>query len=281
MVDTGAMGLRDRWARHAIKDPVRGEFRVSGQYFTHPGSTPMRETLTGVVTGPGVPPTPGEHPDDRRGRRIGHDVLPALVDRADPTRFVILWDEIPVPDFRADAREQARRAADGMRQGVGPIPEPQVYVYGGPDGAPVPDWARKTVEDLLSGRTAGVTATPGTGPVDGPPLALDLTAGHLSAAAADQLIATGEPATAVLIAVADVAVPAAALPGPTASLCDLTLQVSRRDGQVYTVHTRLGFRDAGRRAAVAVIGTVLPVRVDRADPNRVAVDVPAFDRDHR
>lgn len=241
----------------------------------------MRETLTGVVTGPGIPPTPAEHPDDRHGRRIGHDVLPALVDRTDPTRFVVLWEEIAVPDFRAEAREQARQAADAMQQGVGPVPEPQVYVYGGPDGPPVPDWARKTVEDLLAGRSAGLTATPGAGPVDGPPLVLDLTAGHLSAADADRLTATGEPATAVLTAVAEVAVQAAALPGPTASLCDLTLQVSRRDGQVYTAHTRLGFRNAERRSAVAVIGAVLPVRVDRADLTRVAVDVPAFDRDHR
>ena len=279
------MGWRDRRAKHAMKDPVRGEFRVSGQYFTHPGSTPLRETLTGVVTGPGIPPTPGEHPDDHQGRRIGHDVLPALVDRTDPTRFVILWDEIPVPDFRADAREQARQAAAGMRQGAASAqadPAPEVYVYGGPDGAPVPDWARQTVEDLLAGRTAGLTVTgAGAAPVDGPPLVLDLTAGHLSAAEADRLTATGESATAVLVAVSDVAVPAAALPGPTASLCDLTLQVSRPGGQIYTAYARLGFRDAHRRATVAVIGTVLPIRVDRADPARVAIDVAAFDRDHR
>jgi hypothetical protein len=209
------MGWRDRRARREIKDPVRGEFRVSGQYVTHPGSTPLRETLTGVVTGPGIPPTAGEHPDDRRGRRIGRDVLPALVDRTDPTRFVILWDEIPVPDFRADAREQARQAAAGMQPGAASAPAtpaPQVYVYGDPDGAPVPDWARQTVEDLLTGRTAGPTVTPpGAGPVAGPPLVLDLTAGHLSAADADRLTATGEPATAVLTAVSEVAVPAAAL----------------------------------------------------------------------
>ena len=240
----------------------------------------MRETLTGVVTGPGIPPTPGEHPDDHRGRGIGHDVLPVLVDRTDPTRFVIRWDELPVPDFRAQAREQARQAADGMRQGVGPAPGRQAYVYG--DGAPVPDWARRTVEDVLAGRVPGAAGVPvGVDQVEGPPLVLDLTAGHLSAVDADRLTATGEAATAVLTAISEVAVPAGALPGPTASLCDLTLQVSRSDGQVYTVNTRLGFRDAHRRATVAVIGSVLPVRVDPADSARVAIDVAAFDRDHR
>lgn len=236
-----------------------------------------------MVTGPGIPPTPGEHLDDAQGRYIGHDALPALIDRSDPTRFVILWDEIPAPDFRAEAREQARQAAAGMRDGTPApgAPAPQVYVYGDPDGPPVPDWARRTVEDLLTGQVPGTPGTSAaTSHVDLPPLVLDLTAGHLSAADADRLAATGEPATAMLTAIAEVTVPAGALPGPTASLCDLTLQVSRRNGDVYTARTRLGFRDAHRRATVAVIGSVLPVRVDPADPSRVCVDVAAFDRDH-
>jgi hypothetical protein len=266
-------------ARRALKEPVRGEFRVTGQYFARPGSTPMQETLTGVLTGPGIAPTPGEHVDNGHGRRIGHDVLPALIDRTDPTRFVILWDEVPVPDFRADAREQARQAAAQMQQGGTAAPAPEVYVYGDPDSGPVPEWARQVLEDVATGRLPGQHGSPGA--VDGPPLVLDLTAGHLSAADADRLSATGEAATAVLTEVVDVAVPAAVLPGPTASLCDLTLQVSRRDGTTYTAGTRLGFRDAHRRATVAVLGSVLPVRVDPADPSRVAVDVTAFDAGRR
>ncbi len=73
------------------------------------------------------------------------------------------------------------------------------------------------------------------------------------------------------------AVPLAALPGPTASLCDLTLQVRRSDGRSYTARTRLGFRDAQRRAAIAIIGVVLPVRVDARDDTQVTVDVAEFD----
>ena len=95
-----------------MRDPARGEFRVTGRYFAHPGSNSFREVLTGVVTGPGIPPTAGEHLTDTAGRWVGHDLLPVMVDRSDPARFVILWDEVPKPDFRADARREAARAAE-------------------------------------------------------------------------------------------------------------------------------------------------------------------------
>ena len=95
-----------------MRDPVRGEFRVASRYFAHPDGSSFREVLTGVVTGPGVAPTPGEHLTDTAGRWVGHDVLPVTVDRSDPTQFVVLWDEIPRPDWRADARRQAADAAE-------------------------------------------------------------------------------------------------------------------------------------------------------------------------
>ena len=95
-----------------MRDPARGEFRVTGRYFAHPGSNSFREVLTGVVTGHGIPPTAGEHLTDTAARWVGHDLLPVMVDRSDPARFVILWDEVPKPDFRADARREAARAAE-------------------------------------------------------------------------------------------------------------------------------------------------------------------------
>lgn len=232
----------------------------------------MQEMLTGVVTGPGIPPTPGEHLWDTGGRWIGQDVLPVLADRSDPARFVILWDELPTPDWRADARGEAARAAERMRaaapaaQGAGTVP----------DGAPGPDWVR----EMLAGLGGQIPA----GAAVGQPIIItaetegvDLTAGHLSAADAERLSAGGEPATAVLTGITDVQVPQAVLPGPTASLCDLSLEVRRSDGQTYPARTRLGFRDARRRAALTAPGLVLPVRIDPADPARVAVDVRAFD----
>jgi hypothetical protein len=226
-----------------MRDPVRGEFRVTDRYFAHPGSTSFREMLTGVVTGPGVAPTPGEHLTDTAGRWVGHDVLPVTVDRGDPSHFVILWDEVPKPDWRAEARQQAANAAAQLSSGAAPPPGPPVII------------------------DAGMQV-------------IDFTAGHLSAGDAERLCAYGEPASAVLTAVTDVPVPRAALPGPTASLCDLTLEVTRADGRTYRARTRLGFRDARRRAAFTAPGLRLPVRVDPADQARVAVDVGAFDASH-
>lgn len=109
------MKWKDRRVEHAMKDPVRGEFRKTGEYFPHPGRTPMQVMLTGVVSGEGIPPTPAEHlRNDLSGREFDSDTLPALIDRADPTRFVILWDELPKPDPRQQALQEAARAAEQM-----------------------------------------------------------------------------------------------------------------------------------------------------------------------
>jgi hypothetical protein len=167
------MGLKDWRSRHAMKDPVRGEFRPTGAYAPHPGRVPMREMLTGVVTAPGVEPTGGEalndlsHPHDVSG--FGDSVLPALVDRANPTRFAILWQEVEARDHRAEARAQAQEAAERDAQADGPLtppaPEPQAHAdddTGGPEpggpepGGPGPDWARQMVDGLRASGISGL-----------------------------------------------------------------------------------------------------------------------------
>jgi hypothetical protein len=77
----------------------------------------MQEMLTGVVTAPGVAATPGEALNDLVHGHDGsfRDVLPCLVDRADPTRFVVLWDDVVEPDAQAEARNRAAEAATEMR----------------------------------------------------------------------------------------------------------------------------------------------------------------------
>ena len=243
----------------------------------------MQEMLTGVVTAPGIGPTAGEalndlrHPHGVIASAYRSSALPVLVDRADPTRFVILWQEVGLRDYRAEARTQAQQAAARVQDGgsvTPPAPAPEAYVCDDTSGGSAPDWARQMVDEL---RTSGI---PGIGEALSGAQVIDLTAGHLSAEEATRLTAAGEPATAVLTGIADVPVPQAALPGPTASLCDLTLQVRRSDGRSYTACTRLGFRNAQRRASIAVIGRELPVRVDTRDDTRIAVDVAAFDAQH-
>lgn len=150
-----------------MKDPVRGEFRPTGAYSAHPDRVPMQEMLTGVVTAPGVEPTGGEalndlsRPHDVSG--FGDSVLPALVDRADPTRFAILWQEVEVRDHRAEARAQAQEAAERDAQADGPVtppaPEPEAHAddTGGPEpGGPGADWARQMVDGLRASGISGL-----------------------------------------------------------------------------------------------------------------------------
>lgn len=273
----GCMKWKDRRVTHAMKDPVRGEFRKTGEYFPHPGRTPMQVMLTGVVTAPGIPPTPAEHlRNDLSGREFQGDTLPALIDRADPTRFVILWDEIPKPDPRQQALQEAAQVAKRMSgTGAETVSMPQVNVH---DGQPTPEWARDMIDDLRSRGMLNADSGPVT--VQAPDEVLHLAAGNLSGADAARLGTAGQRTTATLTAIADVPVPQVALPGPTASLCDLTLQVSRADGSSYTAQARLGFRNAARRAAIAVIGGTLPVVIDPADPSRIAIDMSTLAAQH-
>jgi hypothetical protein len=83
------------------------------------------------------------------------------------------------------------------------------------------------------------------------------------------------PATGVVRAVHDV-VPGMPLPEGM-SQADLTLDVMRSDGSTYAATTRLGFRSPARRAAIATVGTQLPVLVDPNDPGRLTVDLAKID----
>jgi hypothetical protein len=71
-----------------MKLPERGILRVTG---VHEGHSHSR--ISGIITAPGIAPTRVEHKIDERGRCAAGQDLAVLVDCADPSRFVILWDE--------------------------------------------------------------------------------------------------------------------------------------------------------------------------------------------
>jgi len=71
-----------------MKFPERGTLNVTG---VHEGHSHTR--IDGVITAPGIASTRVDHKIDERGRCAKGQDLPVLVDRADPSRFVILWDE--------------------------------------------------------------------------------------------------------------------------------------------------------------------------------------------
>ncbi|WP_216900492.1 hypothetical protein [Nocardia alni] len=263
------MGFRERRLRRSMRDPVRGEFRPTGSYFPHPGRVPMQEMLTGVVTGPGVGPVAGEAMNDlRHGRAIGREVLPVLVDRADPTKMLVLWGELPAYDSRAEARQQAQHAAEQAQRATAKDRESAEQARSTVDApadwartttdAP-PDWARTLIADLVDrgvmpgGHIADITTT------------IEYGSGSRE---------TWQPATAVLRGITEVPLPAEFLPGPTATMCMLTLDVSPPGAEPYTVQVRQGFRSAERRAQIAVIGATLPVLIDPGNSRNVVLRIP-------
>ena len=89
------MGLFDR-----IKDPVRGSANVVSATALDPGQTSGSEpcAMELIVQGDGITPTPVAHRDKApvlKWPRAG-DVLPVTVDRENPERLEIEWDDVPV-----------------------------------------------------------------------------------------------------------------------------------------------------------------------------------------
>ena len=269
------MGIRSKWRAGHMKDPVSGVFRVSDWYDAHPHSSPPDTRLTGVIIADGLPPTPAEAPVDHRGKWAGRDELPVTVDRADPSNFRIEWDQVVTPDWQATARQRAFDEATKLAGGEAAIGMPPA----GPAGqfgsaGPLGDRFAATVEQALrsAGMDPGILRSPNTTVhVESSFGAMtpDQVRGMTSAFAG--VAGATVPATGVVRAVHDVA-PQGVLPQGM-SQADVTLDVSRPDGSTYPATTRIGFSTPARRAAVATVGTTLPLLVNPNDPGRVVIDV--------
>ncbi len=113
---TRRMGLIGDWMKSKkMKDPVRGTLQVTASSYPPDSATSANFSLNGIVTAPGVMPTAVEHSGIARTKKWPHggQTLPVTVDRADPTRIAIEWDE--VPDSWDTARQSAERMAEAMR----------------------------------------------------------------------------------------------------------------------------------------------------------------------
>lgn len=223
-----------------MEDPVRGVFKVTSWYDKHPSSSTGGIRITGVLVAPGLPATPAEHRTDWRGNWAGADELPALIDRADPSRFAILWDEYHPESWQDRAGRRAREEADRLNAAAaagarGVFGDPGRPQPGAPGGGLTPEQAAAMVD-------AG----------------------------------SGQRGTAVVVAVSDVPVPPGVPGAPPAGVADLTLQVTRADGTAYTARTRLAFSTPERRGRIAVPGAELPVLLDPASPDRIAIDTAAL-----
>jgi hypothetical protein len=253
------MGLSDWRAKHNMRDPVRGVFRVTGFYDKHPSSSPPGTRITGVITAPGIPATPAEHKVDERGRWADHQELPVLVDRSDPSRFAILWNEVGQVSWRGREMASAQAEADRLNSG-----QPGYPPYAGQPAVQAAAGQALRAAGMTPG--AEVLGAPGR-PMPGMP------GGGLTPEQAAQMIAgeSGERASAVVLDAREIVVPPG-MPSAPAGTVDITLEVRRADGTRYTTVTRVGFSTPERRARVATPGTQLTVRIDPGDRSGVAID---------
>jgi hypothetical protein len=115
------MGLfRDKLRARRMRDPVRGQAQVvdSGRWGAPATWQNCRMQL--VVTADGLPATHVQHNDVVPGDKLPTvgSTLPVTVDRADPRRVKILWDE--VESSGGDGAREAEELAAAMRGRHGP-----------------------------------------------------------------------------------------------------------------------------------------------------------------
>ena len=165
------MGIR-QWARdRSMKDPVAATFKVTST----DRISGARMVLTGVVTGPGLEPTPAQHTADvpiKKLAAVFRQVdLPVLVDRADPGRLRFIWDD--VPDEKQLDLLQAAQVAERMRRQSGDSGYGTTYDGDSPEG--LPEGFNALFGNLAAGRNVSIhTTTTTTTSGDLPPEIADL-----------------------------------------------------------------------------------------------------------
>jgi hypothetical protein len=286
-----------------MKDPVRGVFRVTGFYDAHPHSSPPGTRITGVIVAPGMPATPAEHKVDGRHWADSQE-LPVLVDRSDPSRFVVLRDEVKPVSWQDRERQAAQAEADRLNATASNAADGAPHTAG--DGSPfgfdgpaevafddvvTVGPAEVAFDDVMTvgpdGQVHNTTLPPeAAAGVEaavrqvleglGPTLAGESSAtpyGGVNPVEAARMVASksGERATAIVVAVTDKKPRFAAL-APPGGMADLTLEVTRADGSIYTAHSVIGFSTQERRSIVAVVGKRLNVFIDPSTPTKIAID---------
>jgi hypothetical protein len=201
--------------------------------------------------------------------------LPAAADPVNPMRFAVVWSTGPDHTGGAPA-DPARSDQHGWGQ----------HELLGWDEGPGGEHTRAIT---------GWLAANGFMPGDFGPALAQLSPGlarQLAAACAQYatviagrdsvaLMRTGQPAQGTVAAVRQLPIPAEMLPSPQACMAFLTLDVTPSTGtgpagNGYRTTIRFGFRSPERFAALATVGTQLPLRADPAEPRRVTIDLPAL-----
>jgi hypothetical protein len=163
----------------SMKDPVQGTFQLTAVSAAPYQATSGNFNATGVVSGPGLAPTPIEHKGMAKVSKWPFPgmTLPVTVDRAEPTKVRIEWDQLPTARDSAMASAQ-RLAGMGGQPGLGGVGAPV-------SGAPMPAGFDAGIPGVPDGFQNGATYTTVT--VNGQPVT-----GEAAAAAMAQFGAMGQ-----------------------------------------------------------------------------------------
>ncbi len=122
------MGIGGWRVKKQMKHPDRGIFQVTEVRETHHGVH-----VTGIITAPGIRPTVVEHKSEDRNQWAGVHKVPVMVDRADPSKFEVLWYEVESGWSEQD--ELAQQA--GLNSYQPTVSFNSTVVTTGPDGMTV------------------------------------------------------------------------------------------------------------------------------------------------
>jgi hypothetical protein len=244
-----------------IKDPVDAEYRLISCSAGSPGASYSNCRMQGVVTGPGVGPIAVEHntltAPTKKWPQPG-DTLPVTVDRNDPTRMKIRWDRMPTN--RERARRLSQQAAAAQAAGANASPG-------------TPAQAQSMIDDLIArAKAGGATVTTSYEIVGAPGRAQP---GQAGGGLAPEQAAAGiglQQATAKVLAAHDVVVPAGLSGAGAGGTTDLTLDVTLADGTGYSASMRITFSTPEKHDAICAIGRQLPVLVNPASRDQIAID---------
>jgi hypothetical protein len=278
----GDLGFSVWRTLHRYRDPVSGTLRVTARDW-HRSSV----TYIGVVSAPGLTPTPVSHKTTEPPERHvveGMD-LPVIVDRTEPSKLKVLWKQVPtekqyLANVAAQQMRQAAETAARMAAGdasAGATAPGSFFAMGGGSGNVFGDDLAQAVTNAISeafgGQAFGGQAFGGqAGTVWGE--------SHVHVQINNGApILDGIPATATVVAAQEVRLPGAFGNLTPGGIVDLTLEVAPPDGDAYTTHTRLVFSTPERRARITAPGTRLPIRIDPNRRMRVEVDKAALDLD--
>ncbi|MCU1513033.1 MAG: hypothetical protein JWO10_123 [Microbacteriaceae bacterium] len=256
------MGIFNR-----IKDPVNAEYRLISCSASSPGAAYSNCRMEGVVTGPGVGPIAIEHntltAPTKKWPQPG-DTLPVIVDRNDPSRLKIRWNQMPTN--RERARQFAQDAAAAQA-----VPTPQTATA--PGG--IPAQAQSMIDDIIARAKAGgatVSTSYETTVVGAPGRAQP---GGVGGGLTPEQAASGtglQPATATVLAAHDVVMPAGLTGAGDGGTTDLTLDVTLADGTAYSTSMRITFSTPDKHDLICAIGRRLPVLVNPASRDQIAID---------